>query len=268
MGKRVFILVLMLFFSEINAQREIRYLELKKEFVPNQMVYLFGDNVKLRKEPTTESIALKKLKITSELQIIRKTNETYLYNGIKWPWYEVRYKNTKGYIIGGFISLDTKKILTSTYVITYKKEEDNYKIIVRVINESGNYIENSQNFGTESTFSLEVFDNRGIPNIKDMVYVNYHAEACGINGGGYYLFNDGNFLTKAISLSEVGDGGIYWFSEEVVFPNEKGGKEGKILYRKEAGELVDEITNRTKTTIETCEFVWEGKLLELKKIED
>ena len=44
----------MLFFSKINAQREIKYLELEKEFAPNQMVYLFGDNVKLRKEPTTD----------------------------------------------------------------------------------------------------------------------------------------------------------------------------------------------------------------------
>lgn len=268
MKKVVFSIVLMSFFYQMNGQNAIKYLELKESFSPDQIVYLFGDNVKLREKPTTEGAVIEKLKITSEVKIIKKTGETYLYNGIEWYWYQVRYKNKTGYIIGGLISLDKKEIDNSSYLISFKKEKDTYKIITRVVNESGNYLENIERFGTESLFSLEVFDRQGIENIKNMAYIDYHAEACGVNGGGYYLFNDGVSFIKAIDLYQVSEAGLFRVSQEVVFPKEKGGIEGKILFKDETVNFIDESSNRTKMVIESCEFIWEGKLLELKNIED
>lgn len=265
MKKIIYLIVLWGLTFTINAQDGIKYLDLNAVLVPNQIVYVFGDNVKFRDNSSTDANVLEKLHIGAELKIIEKTGVTYLYNGINWPWYKVAYNNKEGYMIGGLISLDKKIINNSMYLISLKKVNDDYHIITRVVNEEGKkYLENSSRFGTESLFSLEVFDNRGLENINNMAFINYHVESCGANDGGYYLFNDGISLIKAIDVSSVGDAGD-WFVEEVVFPNQKGGKKGKILYSREKGEVVDETNNHTKAVVETCEFVWKGKLLELKQ---
>jgi len=266
--QNLYLLIVSLVLSfQMDGQTAIKYLELKDNFKPNEIVYLFGDNVKLREKPGTEGAVLEKLKIASELKIIKRTPVTYIYNGIEWFWYAVEYKNRTGYVIGGLISLDKKEIEDTIYLVSCKEEKTNSFIITRAINKGGKYMENTSVFRTESLFSLEVFDNKGLTNIKNMGYIDYHIEACGANGGGYYIFNDGDSLIKAIDVYQSGDEGI-WATEELVFPNDEGGKEGKILYSSTKGEVVNESNNQTKSTVETCEFVWEGKLLELKEAEN
>ncbi|NRA10539.1 MAG: hypothetical protein HRT57_01130 [Crocinitomicaceae bacterium] len=61
------------------------------------------------------------------------------------------------------------------------------------------------------------------------------------------LFNDGEKLIEAISVSSVFDGGQFWFTEELTFPNDKGGE-------------VDEEPYWTKTEINRLNLKWtDGK---------
>lgn len=256
------------FLLKVNAQENIKYIELNGEFKPNETVCVFGDNVKLCSKPNTQSETLKMLRILDKVTILEKTDKTLLFNGINWKWYKVKKGNSVGYVIGGLLSQDTKSIKNSTYLVSFKKKKKNTYILIRLVHNGNNYLEHENIFGTESTFTIRVFNDRGVANIKDMVYIDYIAESCGVNGGGYFLFNEGEKLTKAIDLSSVGDGGIYWNIEEVVFPNDEKGKEGKILYKSETGEVLDDTTNRTKITIETCEFTWQGKELKLSEIKE
>lgn len=259
---KLFNLILLFFFIVVfqMVAQEV-YITPTKEFEPNQKVYLFGNDVKLREEPNTSSKVISLLKISTEVFVIEKTNKIKLYNGIDWPWYKIKTSNgEEGFLLGGLISKDIKKIKNSIYLISLRKVNDDYFVLTRVVNGNQDYLENSKKIAT-TTFSISVSDNKGVKSIKNMIYIDYLAEACGVDGGGYYLFNTGNSLIKAIELSSVADGGLYWLKEDVVFPSDFGGKKDKIILKREHGEMIDEVTEHKKITIETKQFVWQGKEL-------
>ncbi|MBE7697705.1 hypothetical protein [Tenacibaculum finnmarkense] len=164
---------------------------------------------------------------------------------------KIAYKNSIGFILGGLISLDKKEVDNSKYLLSLKKENSAYYIIVRVVNKDKPYLENSSLLGLEQGFLMKTFDNQGVVSIENMAYIDFMVESCGFNGGGYYLFND-------VELTQIGDGGN-WFGEELIFPTNKNGKEGVILYEKEIGDVLDEKTNHTKIIIEKKELIWKGK---------
>ena len=258
---KLFKLVLLLFLGGtlyVDAQEV--YIEPLKEFIINQKVYLFGDDVKLRKEPNTNSEVVSLLKIASEVIIVEKSPQKQLYNGYLHNWYKVKYENNEGFILGGLLSLDSKEIDDSIYLVTLKKEKDETYISVRVVNGNNDYIENNSKLKT-TTFTIKAYDNKGVDAIKNIIFIDYIAEACGVEGGGYYLFNNGTSLVKSIELSSISEAGLFWFKEDVVFPSDKGGQKGKIILKREGGEIIDEESNHTKVTLETKEFRWEGTQL-------
>ncbi|TDQ25634.1 SH3 domain-containing protein [Tenacibaculum caenipelagi] len=230
------------------------------EFTTNQKVYLFGNDVKLRKEPNTGSEVISLLKIASEVTIVEKSTEKQLYNGFSHHWYKVKHKDKEGFVLGGLLALDSKKIDDSVYLVTLRKEKNDTKVLVRVVNGNDEYIENSSILKS-TTFSIKVYDNKGISSIKNMIYIDYLAEACGVEGGGCYLFNNGKSLVKSIELSSISEAGLFWFKEDVVFPTDLGGQKGKIILKREGGQIIDEESNHTKVTLETKEFSWEGTQL-------
>lgn len=253
----------------LQLQGQNKYIESITDFSIGEKAYLFGDNVKLRAAPNTSSNVITLLKIATEVKILEKSTNTQLYNGKEWAWYKISSNATIGYVLGGLIALDKKTINNSTYLVSIKKVavDETYEktyAITRVINQNKDgYLENISMLDT-NVFSLEVYDNKGLDSIENMAYISYMAESCGVNGGGYYLFNDEKSLNKAIDVSSIGDGGVYWLSEKVIFPNDIKGKKGKILFKSEEGEVVDEETQHEKIKIESIEFVWEGKLLNIK----
>ena len=159
----------------------------------------------------------KLLKIGTKITIIKKTKNTLNYNGIESPYYKVKYNNKVGYILGGLISLDRKEIKNSKYFFVYKKTGDKYSIIIRHINEKSELIENSSILKTYE-FSFEVSANNEIKDLENILFVNYLAEACGLDGGGIFFFKTNTELKKVFEISQVSDAGIYWFEEKLIFP--------------------------------------------------
>ncbi len=258
MKKIILILVLAIPFY-LQAQ-ENKYIDINTKFVPNEVVYTFGDNVKLRSEPNTNSEIYLEIPIAEKLTILEKTEDKLLYNGIDWNWYKVKYKDRTGYVLGGLLSQDSKQVDDDIYLISLKKVKDKLYILIRLSNDK-TYLEHTNSF--YRTFSIKVFKNRGVPNIKNMIYIDYLAESCGENGGGYYLFNDGVSLKKVIELNQVGDGG-YWFYEEIFFPNDKKGIKGKIYFEREKGAPINDDDSQTISTKFTRELKWEGKEFKIK----
>ncbi len=262
--KPIFLYLFFISSITIFAQGEPKYIETNHTFSPNETVYLFGNDVKLRAAPNSNSDVKTLLKIAEKVTIIEKTDQTLTYNGIDWPWYKVSYKNQTGYIIGGLLALDMAQIHDSIYLVSLYKEDDKYVVLTRLANKDTSYIEHKKRLGSASTFQLKVYNNRGIDGITDMVFIDFIAEACGIDGGGYYLFNQNNALLDAIELQQISDSGMYWYIEEVIFPDEKGGTKGKIILNREQGETIDDDSDWVKTKHESREFIWTGVPLELK----
>ncbi len=248
--------------SNIRAQEG--YIHEAIEFSLNDKVVLFGNDVKLRSEPNTTSKTLELLPILSKLTVLEKTTKIFLYNGIENPWYKVKTTNNQeGYVVGGLLALDSKKVDNWTYLVQLKLNEEKWFVVLRAVQEnSSEYIETTHQLAN-STFSVKTYSNKGVEGIKNIIYLDYMAEACGEEGGGVYFFNNGTSLLKAAEVSSVADGGLYWLHEDLIFPNDRKGKAGRIIFISEHGEVIEEDSNYKKETLVSKEFIWEGKELKL-----
>lgn len=251
-------------FSASAQYNDERIVSSYYEFEEGSKEWLYGDKVVLRENPNSAAKALDTLSIGSEVVIVRKTEERSSVNGLDWNWYKVKVGRKTGYILGGLIALDRVKFENITYLVTVAGVENSsddwsyvdYKVRARVLQPDGEYYGHETKLNTNS-FYIEAFNDRGIAGIENMLVINLFAEACGVDGGQLYLFNDGNRLFNAISLSSVSEAGLFWFKEEITFPNdENGSHDGMVLYEREYGEYMNEELNWIKSTTHSLNLGW------------
>ncbi|GAL89749.1 hypothetical protein JCM19538_1779 [Jejuia pallidilutea] len=244
--------------SNLVFGQEPKYLSENYEFKNGEIVYMFGNDVKLRDQPNTESDVLSLLKIGEQIEIIEKSDSKMKFEGIESPWYKIKTKEKVGFVLGSLISLDRVVNGELTYLVSLKKDGLKTFLKTRVFENELEFKESISQLLT-GEFSIEATGNKGLENIKSIFEIDYLAESCGVNGGGIYLFYDGTDLIKAIDYTQVADADAYWFIEEYIFPSEKNGVKGKIVYNCEVGETKEYETqwNESKTTRRILE--WNGK---------
>ncbi|MEO8932791.1 MAG: SH3 domain-containing protein, partial [Xanthomarina sp.] len=249
MTKFIFFITCFLFLNVIHAQ-ETACLELYKEFKNGETAYLFGDNVRLRENPSTDSESLKLLKIGDRIEIIEKTTLTNTFQGMESPWYKVTHNKDVGYVLGGLISKSEVENNDLRCFINFEIMDDKPYIITRVLpNSNSIYFENKSAYlGDNHAFCITLFDNRGVVGIHNIIYINYLPESCAANSGGYYLFFDNKNLHKAMDLTSRGEYG-YSDTESLYFPMDDLGQENKIIYISEENSYVD-------TLSEEDHYIW------------
>lgn len=229
-------------------------------FEPGEQVYVFGNNVKLRSAPKIESEVLEFLKIGEWVQIVEKTEFSWPYKGYDSPFYKVKYDDVTGYILGGLLAIEKKNLNAMDYFFAFSKEGNHNFLNIRNVVE-GSYLEQKVPL-SHTNIAIHTIGDRGIPNLDGILFVDYIADACGIESGGIYLFAHSNELTKVAELSEISDAGVFYRSERFIFPDDQGGIPGKIFFKKEQGENLDEASLWTKTFVETRQLSWvDGKLI-------
>jgi hypothetical protein len=237
------------------------------EFEEGSTERLYGDRVVLRDKPSSTATAMDTLSIGSEVQIVQKTEEKSSLNGLDWNWYKVKVGRKTGYILGGLIALDhiaysEDVVYLVTIAGTNRTTEDweyiDYKVRARALAPTGEFYGHESKLNT-SSFYIEAFGNRGVEGIDEILVINLFAEACGVDGGEIYVFNDGSRLMEAFQLTKLFDGGSFWFTEKVMFPDDdKNWGNGTIIYTREQGETMNEELGWTKATINTLELKWES----------
>lgn len=228
-------------------------------FKQGEQVYVFGNDVKLRAAPDTESKVLELLKIGEWVEIIEKTEFTWPYKGYDSPFYKIKYDEVTGYILGGLLSLERKTLNGQNYYFAFSKERETTFLNIRNV-KNGTYLEQKIRLANTGV-GIKTFNDRGIPGLDGILFIDYYAEACGVEGGGIYLFADGNELTKVAELSQISDAGVFYYSEKFIFPDDDDGIPGKIFFKKEQGQNLDEETHWTQISVETRQLSWEdGKL--------
>ncbi|WJJ96595.1 SH3 domain-containing protein [Algibacter luteus] len=259
------LLLIFLLIFKIGFGQDTKYLSENYEFKNGEIAYMFGNDVKLREQPNTESDVLLLLKIGEQIEIVEKSNSTMQFDGIESPWYKIKTKDKVGFVLGSLISLDKATNGNLTYLVSLKKDGLKLFAKTRVFENGLDFKENVSQLMT-GEFSIKVTGNKGLENIINIFEIDYLAESCGVNGGGIYLFYDGNELIKAIDYTQVADADLYWFIEEYIFPNEKDGIKGKIVYISEIGETKEYETEWTESKATRRVLEWNGKEL-LPKIE-
>ncbi len=248
----VFAFVANLSFSQ-HEYADVRVVSPSYEFEEGSTERLYGDQVVLRKNPSTEASAIDTLPIGSRVKILENTKIIVQVHGNDSYWYKVKTKKGTGYIAGGLIALDSREINGGIYMVITAQVNEQFKFRAR-------YLKDGEFFGKEGdlntySFVLRVHDNRGVEGIESMLVIDLFAEACGVDGGYTYIFNDGERLINAIHCTSVGDGG-YWFSEKLIFPDERGWGT-HIDYEREIGEPMNDEYNWYQSRKDMLVLEWQ-----------
>ena len=198
--KKLTLIFLLISFNFSFSQNYYRFTE-------GQEVYLYGDNVRLRELPSTNSEVIKLLPVGTKVKIKRVTDRYFKYNGISSPWYLVQYNSIEGFIVGGLISLGIQRSYYNpdafyVYNISKGKSYDSNKtyLNIRFVYSHQIYSDIKIQLVGNRGFDLLVTDNRGLKNATDIIIVNNYSKSCGVDRGKSYFVNTGN---KIVPLWEI-----------------------------------------------------------------
>ena len=91
-------------------------------FEPQQVVYLFADQVQLRAAPHTQSKVVKTLPIGTALTVLEKHENSWRYKGDDYHFYKVSFNGKEGYVLGGLIALQKMTIANVTHLLEEVKQ--------------------------------------------------------------------------------------------------------------------------------------------------
>ena len=245
----------------------------------------------IRQDATSNSQLLDSLQIGDKIKVIKNTTENLNIKGLNLSWVEIEYsKNNQiktGFLWKGFIAIGNATKGNTTFLTTidskyskkiqrddYEYEGDFYRISVKAIN-SENQIISEKSFSKELSesqfFQNSAISSWGLKDLNSIYRISFSGEACGIPTLYYYFgWNEKEFLLLPEKY-DMGDAGVFYHSEEFIFPKEKGGQTNTIIKTIKEAENTDENTNTydflvTKTTEY---YSWDGKnfkLINTKKL--
>lgn len=239
-------------------ENDTRYFYPDYTFEKGRIELMYGNNVVLRADQHPDSKALDTLKIGDPVTIIEKGNTTTHLNGQPSYWYKVKSKKKVGYVLGGWISLDHTEINGKTYMSIFAERDDLLYLRTRVLSKDKSYYGHETPLNTYMV-SFDVKDNQGLKEIDGMYIISMHAEACGVEGGKAYLFDDGMRLTETIRTTRVSDAGAFWFVENIQFKDSEYWEDNTVYFSQELGEYMDDSIDWTRSVTNRVMLTWDGE---------
>jgi hypothetical protein len=112
-----------------------------------------------------------------------------------------------------------------------------------------------------SSFNVYMIHPKGIDSLTGILVLDHLAEACGYDGGDTYYYYDPERLEKMAHLISVGDGGVYYRTERLIFPSDEGGLERKVIFEGVEMYVIDEETEWEEIKTERRVYKWlDGRL--------
>ena len=202
------------------------------------------DQVNVRTRPSLQSDIADTLSIGQEVTIVSKSDQVFKSGNRAANWYQIRYrqagKERVGYVWGANFSIGYQKLRGYEFLlgVTPTKDDGEVTMVVNVVKEG--QLKQQVHFETtqESLTSvrLQWLTNKGLTGIKNILFAEVSGEACGVPTMQQYLLWDGDQLIAMPTLVTVSDGGIYYHTEDYIFPTDKQGKPNQIIMMLEEGE--------------------------------
>ena len=268
--------ILLVFLCLVNglmAQENNKYYRAEFTFEVGTIVYSYVWLSELKIHPHKKAKTLSKLALGDRLvvdSIYRKDwNDT---NYIKPEFIKVRNRKMVGYVSTENLAIEKLVDRKSKNCFLFRVLEniDSSKSIqIKMTNSNGSHIVESRVLLFGDLWSLSMLPNKGLDSLNGIIAIDYAAEACGLeNGVSYVGWNEHSLLTIA-HLRNQYSAGIFYYNETLVFPADSKGFEGKVLYRSEFIEVLDEEIDKSKTTIFESKHLWmNGKIVPALKEEE
>ncbi|WP_196888152.1 SH3 domain-containing protein [Aureivirga sp. CE67] len=228
MKHKIFLFLLCLNVFWIYAQEQVVEIG-RKELKPNELVYLFGNDVKLREQPTTDSEVLALMPISSELQFLETTSETYEINGVEYPWIKVQYTDQIGYIVSYFLAKKEVLIYGHSFVVNIIKD----KLYLRTKNAHSELIEEEIPLKEDyKNLVINQYGDRRLENVKHVFEIVYEVQKGEkLNIYKEYIFYKRSTFLK-ISSSKIEKEKDIEIQEVYAFPDDENTRFGFLTYCK------------------------------------
>lgn len=260
----IIVFVLLISISAFSQLPKLYYENGNLKFEKKSVAYLFGNNVRLREHPNKTSKEIEKLPILQKIILIERTEFKEIIDGVESNWIKIKTKNNIGYILDYFISASYTKDNEISYISRINYENEKKHLEFRKVYKGNNGSYNAEKIKIEiphSDISIETIENKGLQGISKLIFIKYWAEACGVTGGGEYIFLHRGKIIDRFKLNEISDAGAFWKTEKLVFPNENQNLEkNTIQFIQEIGNVVDETSQwYEKKIVERQHRLIEGK---------
>mgnify|MGYP003601202326 CR=1 FL=1 len=242
-------------------------------------------NCYIRQDASSNSQLLDSLQIGNKIKVIKNTTENLNIKGLNLSWVEIEYsKNNQiktGFLWKGFIAVGSTTKENTTFLTTIDakfskkiKQEDTeyegefYRISVKAMDTKSQIISEksfSKQLSESHYFQNSTTGSWGLKNVANVYRISFSGQACGIPTYHYYFGWNGKDFLLLPEKYDVGDAGVFYHTEEFVFPKEKGGQPNTIIKNiTEAENKDDNSENYTFLVTKSIEYYsWDGKNFKL-----
>jgi hypothetical protein len=234
-------------------------------YAENSSQLLHGDRVNVRDAANSKAKVIDNLAIGTAIKIVKQDEKLFTQNELTNYWYKVSYtkdgKTKEGYIWGGLIAVASRVeglyIISVGYNLTHKKG-DKYGQ-VRLIKDGKEL--SFTNFESPMPWltrppEIEISALKGFDGVDKLITVVYNEPYCGGSNNQELIFWLPAKLMHVHSTSEGADAPVY-ATEEVIFPDEEGGKANRLHIKQQSGEMTDE-GNEIITSESDFWLIWNG----------
>lgn len=246
---------------------------------PGDTFRVYGKTANVRAEPGKMETITDSLPCGTPVVVREQAGHMEQLKGIYAPWVRIRYGAGKeGYIWLGMLALGSrtdKAQQTFLYGLDWispsRAKDDDYQPAIwhvkakaldpalQLLDEKEFVVKALETSVTEA----KLLGDMGLEGTSDIWRIQFGGEACGIPTDYFYFGWTGRQLLALPGKSEVGDAGVFYHSETLLFPKEPGGQPGRIIRLAEEGEADEEKTDpngepvfKVKKTREV--YAWDG----------
>lgn len=249
-------------------------------FSKDSSAYVFTNKAYIRSAAGTKAAITDSLGFGSRVIIKEQLEQYDQIRNIIAPWLSVSFVSNgvskKGYIWLGSLAL--RKISSAGIDYLYgidrivKEKLDGseyakYAVQLKAADAAGRIIDTKEfrtDGGEAGNFTdIKSLGNTKLENLTDVVRISFGGEACGIPTYYYYYGFTGEKLLALPGKYTVGDAGVFYHSETLLFPNESGGQPGKIIKLTEEEEVLEDETANKKEKVKKTNtreiYFWDGQ---------
>lgn len=213
---------------------------------------VFEDETNVRQNPDLKSPIIGKLSMGQIVTVLEETKHVLLLGKRSAHWYKIRFDNPQGekeigyiwvanlsigyrYYQGYDFLLGVESSVNNSIVLSVKVLRDNK--LLQVIHHDID--DNVESLSWVSFKWLESTKGLAKP-VDNILVAEVSGEACGVPGFTMNMLWDGEKLTSLPLLMNVGDAGVFYHTEDYIFPNDEGGEKGYIILKTEEGTIKNE----------------------------
>ena len=236
---------------------------------------VYADIAYIRDFPSTKSNVIDSLTQGDEIKINSIPYNNSIIRGFEAPWYKIKYSKNgvskDGYIWLGLVALGNQQqddIKFIHGILRYEKETSyspaTYFLEIKALDKQNNTVAKQYypiQIDGQSYTDNKILGNMGLEGLSSIHRIGFMSEACGVPTDHYYFgFNGSEFITM-FKKTAIGDAGIFYHEEKILFPSEHNLAPNLIIKDIESGEVIDEEAEELKYKIKKSreKYIWDGK---------